>query len=142
MPQAPPSDQSGTLPHNHAEISDEDYVIRYITPNDLHTEPNGIVRVASGAYSESSDAHGGMSVVHEGWCQAASIDVMQFAKEPTHGAVRLKVGDLRAAGFQVGYDPLPSNVHHCAVWGIGNGSPRKRRVHRLAQTVKKCTGET
>jgi hypothetical protein len=140
MPEAPPTDQGGnTLPHDHPEISDDDYVIRFITPNDLHAEASGIVRVASGAYSESSDPHGGMSVVHQGWCTAAAEDVMQFAKDRAFGAVRIKVGDLRALGFRVGYDPQPTNPHHCAVWGIGS---QRKKVQRLARTLKKCDGET
>lgn len=141
MPQPPERDAAGnTIPHDHAEILDSDFVIRYTTPEELHTEANGVCRVRSGAFSESSD--GGMSVVHERWIADANIDSMHYAKEKTHGAVRINVGQLRAQGFKVGYDPLPDNPHHCAVWGIGNGSSRKRRVQKLAITIRKCDGET
>jgi hypothetical protein len=140
-PQSVPRNAAGnTEPHDHAEIHDSDFVIRYTTPQDLHTETNGVRRISSGTFSESSD--GGMSVIHERWVAEDNIDPMQYAKEKTHGAVRINVGQLRAQGFKVGYDPLPENPHHCAVWGIGNGSPRKRRIQKLAITIHKCGGET
>jgi hypothetical protein len=39
--------------------------------------------------------------------------------EPSHGAKRINVGELRAQGLKVGWDPRPENRHHGAVWGIG-----------------------
>lgn len=142
MPAAPPRDSQGnTLPHNHAEILPEHHVIRHITPNDLHTEPSGTRRVASGAYSESSDAHAGMSVDIEEWMIADGLDPLHYVTDETHGARRLNVGDLRADGFQVGWDPLPGNPHHGAVWGIGNGSKRKRKVANRAVCIRKAAGE-
>src|SRR5205085_6430407 len=44
-------------------------------------------------------------------------------------------------GFQIGWDPHPDNPHHGAVWGIGNGSKRKRRVAGLAVTIREAFGE-
>lgn len=142
MPAAPPRDPAGnTLPHDHPEMGNEFHVIRHTTPNDLHTESGGLTRLASGAFSESSDAHGGMSVDIEEWMTSEGLDVLHYVVDESHGAVRLNIGALRAEGFQVGWDPLPTNPHHGAVWGIGNGSKRKRKVARLAQTVRKARGE-
>jgi hypothetical protein len=143
MPDEPPRDAEGkTLPHDHAEILAEHHVIRHITPNDLHTDQGtGVTRVASGAYSESSDAHGGMSVDIEEWMAADGLEPLHYVADETHGAVRLNVAALRPLGFQVGWDPLPENPHHGAVWGIGNGSARKRRIAREARTIRKVTGE-
>lgn len=144
MPRAPPRDIDGnTLPHDHLEILAEHHVIRHVTPNDLHTEQStGVCRVASGAYSESSDVHGGMSVDIEEWVVGAGLTALNYVAAESYGAVRINVGALRAAGFQVGWDPIPGNPHHGAVWGIGNGSKRKRRIAALAQTIRKALGET
>ena len=54
------------LPHDHPEILREHHVIRHITERDLYTDQAiGQTRIASGAYSESSE--GGMSVDIEEW---------------------------------------------------------------------------
>jgi hypothetical protein len=64
MPADPPRDPARhVVPHDHPEIRNEHHVIRHITPHDLHTDQqSGVRRVASGAYSGSSDPNGGMSV--------------------------------------------------------------------------------
>jgi hypothetical protein len=144
MRSAPPRDADGNiLPHDHADILAGHHVIRHVMPNDLHTEQStGVRRVASGAYSESSDAHGGMSVDIEEWVVADGLASLHYVDDETHGAVRINVGTLRATGFQVGWDPLPENPHHGAVWGIGNGSRRKRRIAQMAQTIRKAFGES
>jgi hypothetical protein len=52
------------------------------------------------------------------------------------------VGQLRLLGFQVGWDPDGGHKHHGAVWGIGNGSARRRRIRAIGQTLRKAEGET
>src|SRR6266851_580057 len=105
MPAEPPRDPEGNIvPHDHPEILIEHHVIRHITPNDLHTEGTGWRRVASGAYSESSDKYGGMSVDIEEWMLADALQPLHYVAAETNGAVRLNVGVLRDAGFQVGWD--------------------------------------
>jgi hypothetical protein len=54
--------------------------------------------------------------------------------------VKLKVGDLRELGLLVGWDPLPGNPHHCAVWGIKTAT--RKKISRKAITVRKADGET
>ncbi len=136
MPNPPLRDQRGKIiPHDHVEILDEYHVIRHTTPNDV---PDG--RLNSGAFSESTG--GGMSVDIEEWMTADGLDPLHYVTDPTHGAVRLKVGDLRRLGFQVGWDPDDTHQHHGAVWGIGNGSKRKRLVRDIATTLKQADGET
>ena len=72
MPTPPPRDAHGRIvPHDHLEILDSHHVIRHTTPHDLHTEPNGLRRVMSGAFSESST--GGMSVDIEEWMTADGL---------------------------------------------------------------------
>jgi hypothetical protein len=135
MPNPPPRDQHGKItPHDHDEILDDHHIIRHTTPNDV---PDG--RFNSGAFSESTG--GGMSVDIEEWMTADGLDPLHYVTDPTHGAVRLKVGDLRKLGFQVGWDPDDAHLHHGAVWGIGNGSKRKRLVREIATTLKQADGE-
>jgi hypothetical protein len=83
-----------------------------------------------------------MSVDVEEWIIADGLVPLHYVTDETYGAVRINVGALRAAGFQVGWDPQPENNHHGAVWGIGNGSRRKRRIAQIAATVRKAFGET
>ena len=144
MPAAPPRDVEGlVLPHDHAEILEEYHVIRHITPRDLHTDQDtGVTRIASGAYSESSDVHGGMSVDIEEWMIADGLDPLHYLPDPMHGATRISVGELRNRGFKVGWDPLPENPHHGGVWGIGNGSKRKRKIAEIAVSLRKAEGES
>ncbi|WP_156439766.1 hypothetical protein [Bradyrhizobium valentinum] len=75
MPAPPLRDQDGKiLTHDHPEILDDDYVLRHIVPpHDLHPDTDkGVTRVASGAYSESSD--GGMSADILRWMAEDHLD--------------------------------------------------------------------
>ncbi|WP_368507902.1 hypothetical protein [Bradyrhizobium lupini] len=142
MPAPPFRDQHGTiLPHDHPEILDADYVLRHIVPpHDLHPDPaKGTVRVSSGAYSESSD--GGMSVDIIRWMAADGLDACDYLAEDGMGATKIRVGDLRALGLMVGWDPDTGHEHHGAVWGIKDQKQR-RRISKLAITVRKAAGET
>src|SRR4051812_6448866 len=100
---APPlRDKDGKIiPHDHDDILDEDYVLRHIIPpHDLHPElAKGIVRVASGAYSESSD--GGMSVDILRWMAEDGLDECYYLADETVGATKMRVGDLRAMGLKI-----------------------------------------
>jgi hypothetical protein len=140
MPKPPSRDQHGKIiPHDHPDILDDHHVIRHTTPQDL-CEDGGGKRLGSGAFSES--AGGRMSVDIEEWMQVDGLDTLHYVTDPTHGAVRLKVGDLRRQGLQVGWDPDDAHPHHGGVWGIGNGSKRKRRVLEIATSLKRAEGET
>jgi hypothetical protein len=141
MPSEPPRDQNGNIvPHDHPEISDDDYVLRHIVPpHDLHPEPETqVVRVASGAYSESSD--GGMSVDLTRWMIDDGMNELDYLRDDMEGATKIRVGDLRALGLKVGFDPDGGHPHHGAVWGI-RGTHR-RKIMRAAITVRKAQGET
>ena len=136
MPADPLRDAQGkVISHDHVDIRDEHHVIRHTTPNDLHPHEK---RLASGAFSESTG--GGMSVDIEEWMVADGLDALHYVTDPSHGAVRISVGELRRLGFKVGWDP-GHHPHHAAVWGIGNGSSRRRKVKALAVTIRKAIGE-
>ena len=144
MPVDPPRDAAGyVVPHDHPEILDGHHVIRHITPHDLHPEQEtGVTRVASGAYSELSDPHGGMSVDIEEWIVRDGLNPLHYVADLSYGATRINVGELRALELKVGWDPQPDNPHHGGVWGIGNGSKRKRKVSAIAVTIRRAHGET
>jgi hypothetical protein len=141
MPRDPPRDSQGNiLPHDHAEILDDHYVIRHINPNDLaFDETLKGKRLGSGAFSESSG--GGMSVDIEAWMTANGLEQLHYVTNPLEGAVRIRVGDLRRLGYQVGWDPDGGHQHHGSVWGNFNGSKSKRRIRALAKTIKRAAGE-
>ncbi len=140
MPADPPRDQNGKIvPHDHAEILNDHHVIRHTTPHDLCDDETGTKkRLSSGAFSESSD--GGMSVDIEEWMLADGLDQLQYVTELGHGAVRLRVGDLRATALLVGWDPDGGHPYHGAVWGIRTPKKRKR-ILGLSVTLKKAGGE-
>jgi hypothetical protein len=130
----PLQDSEGyTLPHDDPDILPEHFVIRHTVPNDLYEG-----RVSSGAYSESNDPHGGMSVDIEFLLIAAGLDVLHYVPE-NNGAVRLNVGELRGTGCQVGSDPRPENPQHGAVWGLKKG--KRKAVAKIAIPLKRLIGE-
>ena len=137
---SPPRDAAGkALPHDHPEILDSQHLIRHTKPHDLTKETDtGISRLGSGAYCESSD--GGMSVDHEEWMHQDTLASLNYVTDSRDGATRLTVGELRKLGFQVGWDPLPGNPHHCAVWGISS-TKQRRKILRIGKTVRKADGE-
>lgn len=141
MPLDPPRDLQGhILPHDHPEILDDHHVIRHTNPNDLaYDEEIGGWRLGSGAFSKSSD--GGMSVDIEEWMIADGLSQLHYLMNPLEGAVRIRVGDLRQRGYQVGWDPDGGHPHHGSVWGNFNGSKNKRRLRALSVTIKKTEGE-
>jgi hypothetical protein len=142
MPAPPTRDQHGKIvPHDHSEILDDDYVLRHIVPpHDLHPDQaKQVVRVSSAAYSESSD--GGMSVDILRWMAGDQLDECYYLEDQAIGATKIRVGDLRALGLQVGWDPDTGHIHHGAVWGIKDQKQR-RKIAKAAITVRKAEGET
>jgi hypothetical protein len=140
MPAEPLRDANGKIiPHDHDEILDDDYVLRHIVPpHDLHPDPaRGITRVSSGAYSESNE--GGMSVDILRWMAEDGLNECDYLTDEM-GATKIKVGDLRALGCQVGWDPDSGHEHHGAVWGLKQTI--RKKVARAAITVRKAAGET
>jgi hypothetical protein len=141
MPAPPPRDQDGKIiPHDHPDILDDDYVLRHIVPpHDLHPDAaKNIVRVSSGAYSESSD--GGMSVDILRWMAEDGLDECHYLADENVGATKIRVSDLRAMSLNVGWDPDGGHDHHGAVWGVKQS--HRRKIARIAITVRKAEGET
>jgi hypothetical protein len=75
------------------------------TPGASRASPDdGGKRLGSGAFSESECS--GMSVDIEEWMKADGLGPLHYISDPTHGAVRLKVGDLRKQGCRSGAPPI------------------------------------
>ncbi|MDX0617073.1 hypothetical protein GOC93_26045 [Sinorhizobium medicae] len=136
----PPRDAQGSVvPHNHHQISDEDGVLRRISPLHLveDEKADGGKRVSSMAFQPSSGQNGGMSVdLERSIVEAGANPRTHVISPPFIGAVRFVAGQLRAEQFQVGYDPLPENPHHGEVWGSFSAS-KKKRLQALAEMYVK-----
>jgi hypothetical protein len=129
----PPRDNnSRVIPHDHEDISHDDWVIRRITRKQLVDDPKtGCKRISSLAFNPSSDLNGGMSVDLQKQIEDAGLNAQEFVTTPDCvGSVRFNVGQLRNEEFKVGYDPLKNNPYHGEVWGSFTTS-KKRRLKQL-----------
>ncbi len=116
----PPLDADGNVEiHDHAGILADHGVIRRISGDHLvDDEKTGGKRVSSIAFQPSSGPNAGMSIDLQNSIEEAGLDPKVFVIAPPFlGAVRFTAGSLRAQGFQVGFEPLPTNPHHGEVWG-------------------------
>lgn len=135
----PPRDASGNvIPHDDLGIQNDDGLIRHINPDHhvVFDKNAGCNKLSSGAFSESSNPPGGMSVNLERSMKAAGLNSLDMLPNSDFGAVRLIAGDMRELGHRVGSDPLPDNPYHGAVWDIKGRKARKRIMER-AEWLKK-----
>lgn len=135
--QPPPHDSQGVVPHNHDGIVADDLVIcRVVAEWAVFDAKIGGKRLSSMAFRKSSGVNGGMSIDLKRQIEEAGIDPKQWVTSPTWiGSVTLGVGELRADGFEVGYDPLPDNPHHGEVWGQFSKPQQKRLLSTCAWFV-------
>lgn len=138
----PPRDAHGkVIPHDDPAIVFDDGLIRYIPTNQVVFDQNiGRSRLSSGAFSESSEPPGGMSVDLERLMANDGLPSLGRLPHPPFGAVRLIAGEMRALGHQVGSDPLPHNPYHGAVWNIGKSKRARRRIMERIAWLKKPEG--
>ena len=126
---SPPRDKHGVIPHDHQEILADDLVIRRVAAHWTVDDPKapGGKRLSSMAFEKSSGPTGGMSVDLKSQIEEAGLDAKAWVTSPRWtGSVVLRVGDLRAEAFQVGFDPLDDNPYHGEVWGqFSKGKKRK-----------------
>jgi hypothetical protein len=81
-----------------------------------------------------------MSVDILRWMIEDGLHEVYYLPDETVGATKIRVGELRAMGLQVGWDPEGGHAHHGAVWGIKQ--THRRKIARVAITVRKAEGET
>lgn len=107
MLQNKPRDENGvTIPHDHDEINDNDWLLRGISNQHII---NG--RVTSGAFKSSTDPYKGMSVDLE------KLDgARNYPNERHLGAVKFLTEIPRQKELLVGYDSLTENDAHSQVW--------------------------
>ena len=132
--QLPPRDEHGTTPHDHAGIGDDDLVIRRINKEWVVEDPKvpGGKRLTSVALEPSSGPNGGLSVDLKRQIEEAGHDAKQWVSTPKFtGSIVLRVGDLRAENYKVGYDPVEDNPHHGEVWGQFSRG-RKKKVMSMS----------
>ena len=138
----PPLDEAGrVIPHDHEGIGDDWVVIRRINPIWLKAVTDGAIGLSTAAFAESSEPPRGMSVDILNLIDEAEIEAREYVTAlPNHPfAVSFRVGDLRALGLTVGFDPLeekppyPANPFHGEVWGIGNSRGPKNKLRRIAE---------
>ena len=135
--QPPPHDAQGVVPHNHDGILADDLVIRRVsTELTVFDAKIGSKRLSSMAFRKSTGVNGGMSIDLKRQIEEAGVDPKQWVTSPTWiGSVTLRVGALRADGFQVGYDPVPDNPYHGEVWGQFSKAQQKRLLSTCAWFV-------
>jgi hypothetical protein len=134
MPSDPQRDAQGKIvPHDHPEITDDSFIVRHINPREVH---EGCV--SSGAYTESKE--GGMSVDIETWILTDGLPQLHYVSA-AEGARRIRVGDLRAEGMMVGWDPDGGHPHHGAVWHVPTSRSGRRKIHRMTTLLKLAEGE-
>jgi hypothetical protein len=120
---SPPRDDNGkVIPHDHAQIKNDDEVIRRISDKQIVQNEHGNLRISSIAYKVAA-RKSGMSVDLKQLIENDGLDPKKYVTTPRWtGSVLFKVSDLRQKGFKVGYDPVEPpkpdpNPYHGEVWG-------------------------
>lgn len=132
----PPRDEHGNVvPHDHAEIRDDDGVIRRIHPHYIVQDPKvGGKKISSMAIQKSTGPGGGMSVDLLREIVEAGLDPREFVISPPFlGAIKFTAGAFRRVDLMVGFDPLPpENPYHGEVWGEFT-KPKQRQLLGVAE---------
>jgi hypothetical protein len=138
----PPLDEAGrVVPHDHEGIGDDWIVIRRIYVGWLKDSTDGLIGVSTASFTESSEPPRGMSIDILNLIDDAGIDAKAYVTSLTNYpyAASFRVGDLRALGLKVGFDPLkerapyPANPFHGEVWGIGPSRGSKNELRKIAK---------
>jgi hypothetical protein len=114
----PPRDANGNvLPHDHAEILNQDDIIRRISDQQI-VEVAGRRRISSIAFQPSDGENAGVSIDIPKSIIDAGLDPQTFVTTPRWiGSVIFKADVPRSYRLQVGYDPILGNDHHGELWG-------------------------
>ena len=124
---APPRDAQGEVTwHDHPGIQSESILLRGV-PQDYVIEKGGGPRISSMLYQGSSLGNRSMSVDLGQLIEKRGIPANEYIKsKPWIGIVGWSAKQVRQMEFQVGYDPLPENVFHGAVWGEFRRAQKKQ----------------
>jgi hypothetical protein len=135
----PPRDGSGTIPHDHAEILDDDSLVRYVRAEIHAFYEDGAWRVSSAAFSPSkppNDPRSSVSVDSESLMLNDGLEEPFRTPDDSFGSVRVAVKKVRAENLQVGWDPIENNPYHCGIWGILNNQSKRKRLAKAAEFIK------
>ena len=138
----PPRDEGGRVtPHDDRQsVPDDSFVLRSIPPIHLRQNQDGPGRYLSkAAFSPSSKQHDpyeGMSVDAGALLVEAGIPENERMLPGHEALVKIRAGDLRDLGCQIGPDPkIPENLYHAEVWDVRDN--RRKAVKRKAIWVIK-----
>jgi hypothetical protein len=138
---APPRDEAGrVIPHDDRElIADDSFVLRSIPFEHLKSVAAGggryLSKAAFSASSKQRDPYEGMSVNAGSLMSAAGVPEEQSRRPGHAGLVKIRAGDLRRLGLQIGTDPLDQNPYHAQVWGVRPS--HRNKIKNLAIWVDK-----
>jgi len=107
LTEKPRDTQRFTIPHDHEEIQDDDFLIRGVTAQSIAGN-----RISKSFFQSSSDPYRGLSTDLD----SQANDRSYTDGKPFIGAVKFFASSPRLNGLLVGYDPLEENSHHCQVW--------------------------
>lgn len=103
-------------------------------------DADGRPKISSMLMRPSTSGTKGMSVDLEALILSDGLDPREYVSTPDWmGSVSLTAGEFRGEGFQVGYDPISTNVYHGEVWGNFTSGLQKR-LRRLAQWYVEIPG--
>lgn len=116
MPKLPPLDENNkVIPHDHEEITNEQYIIRRVSHQHVVSDGNGGQKISSMLFKSNS---GELSIDIKKFIEDAGLDVKKFVTNPRFiGSVLICVDQIRALGYKVGYDPIQENPYHGEIWG-------------------------
>jgi hypothetical protein len=125
------------LPYDEPEILANDCLIRRISDQQIVQDNNlNCRRISTQAFQASSEPNGGMSVDLKRLIVAAEISPHEYVTTLRFtGSVVFSAGRIRAAGFMVGFDPLPDNPYHGEVWSSPNGGRFSKAQQRELQNL-------
>ena len=128
----PPRDKDGRVqPHDDpAAIPDDSFVLRSIPSSELKARQDGPGRyLSSGAFSRSSKQHDPtqeMSTDAGTLMAAAGVPEKKGMRSDHEALVKIRAGDLRDLGCQIGPDPIhPDSPYHAQVWGVRGNKSKK-----------------
>lgn len=123
-------DENGKIkPHNDASIPDDSKLLRGVVKQ-YHVVPDentGRMRISSAFLEPSTvdrDPYEGLSVDVQAKMDGNGADPTQIMKARVledgtpafQGVISLKAAAFRTRSFLVGYEPMPGNEYHGAVW--------------------------
>jgi hypothetical protein len=142
MLDAPEKDEDGAVvPHDHAQILNEDIILKRVSQQHLVEVGDGLYRVSTAIFSQSSDKYRGSSINILKVIENLGEEVEAYCRRrgETVGAIALTAGAIRDEEGLVGFEPLEDDLAHGEIWNI-KGKPKLRRLLKLVN-VQFCDVE-